>query len=57
MQNATMMMNLVLRAQITPATLFIGFLPGLLATGIGTAISGTGIYKRQTASLMKELEI
>jgi putative ABC transport system permease protein len=57
MQNATMMMSLVLRAQITPATLFIGFLPGLLATGIGTAISGTGIYKRQTASLMKELEI
>ena len=57
MQNATLMMNLVLRAQITPVSLFIGFLPGLLATGIGTAISGTGIYKRQTASLMKELEI
>ena len=57
MQNATIMMNLVLRAEITPVSVFIGFLPGLLATGIGTAISGTGIYKRQTASLMKELEI
>ena len=32
-------------------------LPGLLATAIGTAISGAGVYKRQTASLMKELEI
>jgi len=57
MQNATMMMNLVLRAEITPMSLFIGFLPGLLATAIGTAISGAGVYKRQTASLMKELEI
>lgn len=57
MQNATLMMNNVLRAQITAVTFVIGFLPGLLATGIGTAISGTGIYKRQTASLMKELEI
>jgi putative ABC transport system permease protein len=57
MQNATLMMSLVLRAQITPVSLFIGFLPGLLATGIGTAISGAGVYKRQTASLMKELEI
>lgn len=57
MQNATMMVNLVLRAQVTAVSVFIGFLPGLLATGIGTAISGTGIYKRQTASLMKELEI
>src|SRR5207249_1673894 len=42
MQNATMMMNLVLRAEITPMSLFIGFLPGLLATAIGTAISGAG---------------
>jgi putative ABC transport system permease protein len=34
----------------------IGFVPGLLATGLGTAISGMGVYKRQTAALMKELE-
>ena len=30
--------------------------PGLLANVIGTAIAGVGIYKRQTATLMKELE-
>lgn len=57
MQNASLMMQTVIRAQITPATFVIGFLPGLLATGIGTAVSGRGIYKRQTASLMKELEV
>lgn len=57
MQNASLMMQTVIRAQITPATFVIGFLPGLVATGIGTALSGRGIYKRQTASLMKELEV
>lgn len=56
MPNSSLMVNSVIRAQITVASLFIGFLPGLLATGIGTAISGVGIYKRQTASLIKELE-
>lgn len=57
MQNASLMIQTVIRAQITPVTFVIGFLPGLLATGIGTAVSGRGIYKRQTASLMKELEV
>jgi putative ABC transport system permease protein len=56
MENSTLMVTSVLRAQITPTTLVIGFLPGLLATGIGTAMSGIGIYKRQTATLIKELE-
>ena len=50
------MMNNVIRAHITSTTFVIGFLPGVLATAIGTAISGAGVYKRQTASLMKELE-
>jgi putative ABC transport system permease protein len=35
---------------------FIGFIPGLLATILGTSISGIGIYKRQTSQLFKELE-
>jgi putative ABC transport system permease protein len=56
MPNSSMMMSNVIRAQITPTTFVIGFVPGLLATVIGTAISGLGIYKRKTASLMKELE-
>lgn len=57
MQSGSLMMQTVIRAQITPATFVIGFLPGLLATAIGTAVSGRGIYRRQTASLMKELEV
>jgi putative ABC transport system permease protein len=56
MPNSSLMLNDVIRAHITTTTLFIGFLPGVLATGIGTAISGIGVYKRQTATLIKELE-
>lgn len=56
MPNSSLMMDDVIRAQITVTTFFIGLVPGLLATGIGTAISGIGIYKRQTATLIKELE-
>jgi putative ABC transport system permease protein len=56
MPNSSLMVNGTIRAQISAASFVIGFLPGLLATGIGTAISGIGIYKRQTATLMKELE-
>jgi putative ABC transport system permease protein len=54
--NTSLMMENVIRAQISPTTFVIGFVPGLLATVIGTAISGMGIYKRHTATLMRELE-
>jgi putative ABC transport system permease protein len=53
--NATMVMDDVLRARITPASYIIGFVPGLLATFLGAAISGLGVYKRDTAMLAKEL--
>jgi putative ABC transport system permease protein len=56
MKNSTMMISDVIRAQVEPFTLVIGFLPGMLATFLGTAISGIGIYKRQTSQLFKELE-
>lgn len=56
MKNSTMMMSDVIRAKITSFTYVIGFLPGLIATFLGAAISGIGIYKRQTAQLFKELE-
>ena len=55
-KNSSLMVNSVIRTEITPTSFFVGFVPGLLANGIGTAISGVGIYKRQTATLMKELE-
>jgi len=56
LKNSTIMMPAVLRARITPETWYIGFIPGVLSTTIGTMLSGIGIYKRQTAQLFKELE-
>ncbi len=55
-KDATMMISDVLRARVTPAGVVIGFLPGLAATLLGTAVSGIGIYRRQTSQLFKELE-
>ncbi len=55
-KNAAIMFPTVLRSRITPFAYVIGFIPGLLATLIGTAIAGRGIYKRQTSQLFKELE-
>jgi putative ABC transport system permease protein len=46
----------VLKARITPVDFWLGFIPGLLSTVIGTMLAGIGIYKRQTAILFKELE-
>ena len=56
MKNATILMPAVFHARITSAAFFIGFIPGLLSTVIGTMLSGIGIYKRKTAQLFKELE-
>jgi len=46
----------VIRGKIVPACFYIGFVPGLIAPFLGSLVSGRGIYKRQTASLFKELE-
>ncbi len=56
MQDSTMMLTDVIRAQIEPATFVIGLGPGILATFLGSAVSGIGIYRRQTSQLFKELE-
>jgi putative ABC transport system permease protein len=55
-QTSSMMMPTVYRAVITNNAYYIGFIPGLIATVIGTMLAGIGIYRRQTASLFKELE-
>jgi len=55
MRNATMVIDDVIRARIAPTSYIVGFLPGLLATFLGAAISGLGVYKRDTAMLAKEL--
>lgn len=56
MRNSNMMMPSILRAHISTTTYFIGFIPGVLSTVIGAMLAGIGVYKRQTASLFKELE-
>jgi putative ABC transport system permease protein len=55
-QNSTLMINNMIRARITSTSYYVGFIPGLLATLTGTSLSGIQIFKRQTASLFKELE-
>ena len=56
MKNATILKPTVFHTRITPTAFYIGFIPGLISTVIGTALSGIGIYKRKTAQLFKELE-
>jgi putative ABC transport system permease protein len=56
MKGASLIMTDVLRARVTPVSYGIGFVPGILATFLGTAVAGIGIYQRQTAQLAKELE-
>ncbi len=56
LKNASMMIFNVMRARVTTTSLFIGLVPGLLATILGTSISGLGIYRRQSSQLTKELE-
>jgi putative ABC transport system permease protein len=56
MKNATMLMPGIFRTRITPEAWYIGFIPGIGATVLGTMLSGIGIYKRQTAALFKELQ-
>jgi putative ABC transport system permease protein len=56
MEGASLMMPSTIRTRITPAAFYLGFIPGVFSTVLGTALAGTGIYKRQTAKLFKELE-
>jgi putative ABC transport system permease protein len=56
LKNSSIMMSNIVRAKINVTSYYIGFIPGLFATILGTALSGIQIFKRQTASLFKELE-
>lgn len=47
----------VFRAKFTPDLLYLGFIPGLLAMVLGNMLSGLAIFRRQTANLLKEIEI
>jgi putative ABC transport system permease protein len=56
LRNSSIMMPNILRTKISLTSFYIGFIPGLLATLLGTIFSGIQIFKRQTTSLFKELE-
>lgn len=55
MDNISMLIDPVIRAQITPRMFWIGFIPGVVSMLIGTALAGAAIYKRKTAELFREL--
>ncbi len=57
MDNLGVMMPTVFRAVVTPSMYVVGFIPGVLATVMGSALAGFAIYKRKTAQLFKELEV
>ncbi len=57
LNNSTMMLPQVFRAQVSPKLFYIGFIPGTLAMVLGNALAGYAIYKRKTARLFKELEV
>jgi putative ABC transport system permease protein len=57
MKNSSLMMPAVIKASITQTAFYIGFIPGLFSMVLGNALSGIGIYKRNTANLFKELEV
>jgi len=56
LKDSTFLMPSVMRAHINFTTFYIGFIPGIFSTVIGSMLAGIGIYKRQTANLFKELE-
>jgi putative ABC transport system permease protein len=56
MEGSSIMMPTEIRTRITPPDYYLGFIPGVFSTVLGTALAGIGIYKRQTARLFKELE-
>jgi len=56
MQNYNMLVSGVMRAQITEGTLYVGIIPGIFASLLGTSLAGRGIYKRELSQLFKELE-
>lgn len=57
MEGSAMMYPSAIRTRITPVDYYIGFIPGLLSTLVGTMLAGLGIYKRKTSQLFKELEV
>ena len=56
LSNSSMVMPNIFYAQVTPDLFYIGFIPGVLATVLGTMLAGLAIYRREMSQLFKELE-
>jgi len=56
MQRSSLLLTTEVRARVDALSYFIGFIPGVGASIIGTCFAGIGIYRRQTSQLFKELE-
>jgi len=56
MSTTSMVMPNMFYAHVTPDLYYIGFIPGLIATVLGTMLAGLAIYKREMSQLFKELE-
>jgi putative ABC transport system permease protein len=56
MDSINMMIDPVMRADITPRMFYIGFIPGILSMLIGSALAGMAVFRRNTALLFKELD-
>ncbi|OHX64213.1 ABC transporter permease [Flammeovirga pacifica] len=57
MSQNSMIISNVIRAKVVPQQLWIGFIPGVVATLLGALLSGRGIFKRQTSQLFNELGV
>ena len=53
LSSTDIIMSNVFYAQVTPDLYFIGFIPGVLATVLGTMMAGRAIYKREMASYLR----
>ena len=56
LENVSMNIDPIVRTELSPKLLYIGFIPGVLSVMIGTALASRGIFKRKTADLYKELD-
>lgn len=56
LQSSQILVQDTIRARVTATSYYLGFIPGLCATVLGTSLSGVGIYRRQTSQLAKEME-
>ena len=54
--SSDMVLPNVFYAKVTPELYYIGFIPGVLATVLGSMLAGFAIYGREMSQLFKELE-